>query len=72
VNGEVEIKGVAIRTFFEVMRDRMQRDVDRELRAELPSWARDAAHDPVLAATWYPIGLYRELHRLCLDPNEYP
>ncbi|MCC6876561.1 MAG: hypothetical protein IT378_19820, partial [Sandaracinaceae bacterium] len=59
---EIEIKGVAIRTFFEVMRDRVGPNVERALRAELPPAQREALHDPVLASSWYPIGLYRELH----------
>lgn len=60
---EIEIKGVAIRTFFEVMREKTGPGVEAELRMELPAREREALHDPVLAASWYPIGVYRELHR---------
>lgn len=64
MSGEIEIKGVAVRTFFEVMRDRLPElsNVSHALRSELPEREREALHDPVLAATWYPIGIYRELH----------
>lgn len=60
--GEVEIKGVAIRTFFEVMRDRTHERIEKALRDDLSPSAREALHDPVLAASWYPISVYRELH----------
>jgi hypothetical protein len=60
--GEIEIKGVAIRTFFEVMRDRIGPHVERALRQELPEAQRNALHEPVLASSWYPIAIYRELH----------
>lgn len=62
MSAEIEIKGVAIRTFFEVLRERSGPGIERELRRDLPPVHRDALHDPVLAATWYPIGIYRELH----------
>jgi hypothetical protein len=61
---EIEIKGVAIRTFFQVVHDRKgDAEIEAELRRALPERESDALHSPVLASSWYPISIYRELHR---------
>ena len=59
---EIEIKGVAVRSLLEVLRERFGEGIVDELKGVMAE--EDARHldAPVLASTWYPIRFYRALH----------
>ena len=60
---EIEIKGVAVRSLLQVLADEHGDGFTTELSAVVEEPFREALGGPILAATWYPIGLYRAIHQ---------
>lgn len=61
---EVEVKGIALRGVLDLATERVGPGFLDELKAALSPEHAQLLEGPLLAVSWYPIVIYRELHAL--------